>query len=193
MTGRDTIILGASAGGIDAISRVIHTLPHDLASAVLVVQHMAPHAEPMLVAILQRASEIAVRWAEQGDRIEPGYVYVAPTGVHIMITNSHIQLVGGERENFVRPSIDRLLRSAAETRGPRTIGVLLTGMLDDGVAGMRALQRAGGYTIVQDPADAAYPDLPAHALVAFTPDRILPAAAIGDALLGLVGRSVIHA
>ena len=183
---RDTIIVGASAGGVDAVPRIIGQLPRDLAAAVVVVQHMAPHPNPMFVDIIQRQSQIAVRWAEQGDPVENGTVYVAPAGTHITIVESRFQLMGTAPENRVRPSIDRLMRSAAATRGPRTIGVLLTGMLDDGVAGLVALQDAGGYTIVQDPAEAAFQDLPRRALRALDPDLVLHLDAIGGSLIRLV-------
>jgi two-component system chemotaxis response regulator CheB len=183
---RDTIIVGSSAGGVDAVPRIIGQLPRELAAAVVVVQHMAPHPNPMFADIIQRQSQIRVRWVEQGDPLEPGTVHVAPPGVHVMLHDSRFQLIGGARENHVRPSIDRLMRSAAAQRGPRTVGVLLTGMLDDGVAGLGALQDAGGYTIVQDPADAVYSDLPRRALQALDPDRVLQVDAIGGALIRLV-------
>ena len=187
---RDTVVVGASAGGVEAVPRLVGQLPGDFAAAVVIVQHMAVHPKPMFVAIIQRQSALPVHWVEQGEPFVPGAVYVAPAGSHVVIVDAQLQLMGGARENYVRPSIDRLLRSAAVTRGPRTIGVLLTGMLDDGVAGLGALHRAGGYTIVQDPADAQYPELPQHALQAFTPDRVLPIDAIGSALIELVaGRS----
>lgn len=186
MVRRDTVVIGASAGGVDAVPRIVGQLPHDLAAAVLIVQHMAVHPHPMFVDIIQRHAAIPVRWAEQGDRIELGIAYVAPPGSHLAIVDSHFQLIGGAKENHVRPSIDRLMRSAAALRGPRTIGVLLTGMLDDGVAGLGALKQAGGYTIVQDPADALYSELPRNALEALEPDRVLPADAIGSAVVELV-------
>jgi two-component system chemotaxis response regulator CheB len=183
---RDTIIVGASAGGVDAVPRIIGQLPQDLPAAVVVVQHMAPHPNPMFAEIIARQSQIPVRWVEQGDPVDPGNVYVAPPGVHVVLHDSHFQLIGGARENHVRPSIDRLMRSAAALRGPRTIGVLLTGMLDDGVAGLAALRDAGGYTIVQDPAEAVYSDLPRRALQAMDPDRVLHIDAIGGVLIRLV-------
>jgi len=185
-TRRDTIIVGASAGGVDAVPRIIAQLPRDLPAAVLICQHMAVHPHPMFVDIVQRQSVIPVRCAEQGEPITPSAVYVAPPGTHLLIHDSHVQLMGTARENHVRPSIDRLMRSAAAQRGPRTIGVLLTGMLDDGVAGLAALQQAGGYTIVQDPTDAAFADLPRRALRALDPDAVLHIDAIGSTLIRLV-------
>ncbi len=170
---RNLVVIGTSAGGVEALPRVIGPLPADFPGAVVVVQHMAEQPQPMLVHIIQRQSKIRVSWAGQGDRLEPGNVYVAPPGSHLMLVDDHVQLLGGPRENFVRPSIDRTMRSAAAKCGPRTVGVLLTGMLDDGVAGMLALQAAGGYTIVQEPSSAQFPDLPARALQAMQPDRVM--------------------
>jgi two-component system chemotaxis response regulator CheB len=182
---RDTVVIGTSAGGVEALPRVIGALPRDFPAAVLVVQHMADVAEPMLASILERRAQLPVRWAEQGDPIKPGQVYVTPPGVHMMIVDNHLQLLASARENHVRPSIDRLFRSAAALRGGRTIGVLLTGMMDDGVAGLRAIQESGGYTIVQDPTDAEFPELPRRALEALQPDRVATANAIGALLVRL--------
>src|SRR4051812_29533345 len=187
---RDTVILGASAGGVDALGRVLDRLPPAFPGSVIVVQHMGETSEPLLAPLLQRRTELPVRWAEQGDSLEESQVYVAPPGVHVMIVDAHLHLRSGPRENHVRPSIDRIMRSAAATRGTRTVGVLMTGMLDDGVAGLRALHQAGGVAIVQDPVDAAYPDLPSRAIAAFRPDRVLGADAIGPVLSQLMDEDV---
>jgi two-component system, chemotaxis family, protein-glutamate methylesterase/glutaminase len=187
---RDIVVIGSSAGGVEALPRVLQQLPADLAAAVFIVQHIAPTKTPYLASILARSSRIPVGWAEQGARVEHGRVLVAPPDVHLLIAEDHVQLTGGARENHSRPSIDKLFRSAAAGYGSRVIGVLLTGMLDDGVAGLRTIRRAGGTVIVQDPADAAFPDLPSHALTALTPDRTLPLDAIGAAIASLVGEHV---
>jgi len=184
---RDTIVVGASAGGIEAVPGLIAQLPPGVAAAVLVVQHLAEYHEPMLVAILRRRTPLPVEWAEQGARIEIGRIYVAPPGLHMLIVDDHLQLLRGPRENHARPSIDRLFRSAAALRGDRTIGVLLTGMLDDGVAGLRAIRGAGGYAIAQAPEDAAFPDLPHNAIAARAVDRVIPLHAMGRALVALLG------
>jgi two-component system chemotaxis response regulator CheB len=189
---RDTVVIGTSAGGVDTLPRVLGALPRDFPAAVLVVQHMADTAEPMLASILERRAQLPVRWAEQGDPIEPAQVYVTPPGVHMMIVDDHLQLMASARENHVRPSIDRLFRSAAALRGGRTIGVLLTGMMDDGVAGLRAIQESGGYTIVQDPTDAEFPELPRRALEALQPDRVATANAIGALLVRLTDEAAQH-
>lgn len=187
---RDLVVIGCSAGGVDALSRILQQLPPDLGAAVLIVQHMAATNKPYLAGILNRTSQLPVGWAEQGARIERGHVLVAPPDVHLLFCDEHVQLTGGPRESHARPSIDKLFRSAAATYGTRVIGVLLTGMLDDGVAGLRAIRDAGGIVIVQDPASAAFPELPSRALAVVTADRVLPIDAIGDTIVSLVGEHV---
>jgi two-component system chemotaxis response regulator CheB len=184
---RDTIAIGTSAGGVDALPRVLGALGADLEAAVLITQHLAQDQEPYLVDILRRATALPVTWGEQGARIERGHAYVAPANTHMMIEGEHVRLTGGPRENHVRPSIDRLFRSTAAMRGPRAIGVLLTGMLDDGVAGLRDIQTAGGLAIVQDPDRAAFPELPSRALAAIDADHVLSLDAIGTTLAQLAG------
>jgi two-component system chemotaxis response regulator CheB len=187
---RDIVAIGCSAGGVEALPRILQQLPRDLEAAVVIVQHMAATGTPHLVGILRRASQLPVVWAEQGARVGRGCVIVAPPDVHLLFSDNHIHLNKGARENHARPSIDKLFRSAAATHGSRVIGVLLTGMLADGVAGLQAIRQAGGVVIVQDPSDAAFPELPGRALLALTPDRTLPIDAIGAALIELIGESV---
>jgi two-component system chemotaxis response regulator CheB len=157
---------------------------------VLIVQHLAPRGAHYLVGILARSSRMAVAWAEQGAAIQPGQVLVGPPDVHFLCADDRVCLSGGPRENHVRPSIDKLFRSAAAAYGSRVIGVLLTGMMDDGVGGLRAIRQAGGAVIVQDPMDAAYPELPTRALQAIEPDRTLRLDEIGGAIAALVGQPV---
>ncbi|MEJ7601584.1 MAG: chemotaxis protein CheB [Kofleriaceae bacterium] len=182
---RDIICIGCSAGGVEALPRIIQQLPKDLPASVFIVQHMAATETPYLVEILQRNTRLPIQWAEQGMRSERGQIYVAPPDVHLVFADEHLVLTRTARENHSRPSIDKLFRSAAAVHASRVIGVLLTGMLDDGVAGLRAIRDAGGAVVVQDPNDAAFPDLPARALLALEPDRTLPIDAIGGALLAL--------
>ena len=184
---RDIVVIGCSAGGVEALPRILQQLPADLQATICIVQHMAPTDNPYLVDILRRHSQIPIHWAEQGTRLERGHIYVAPPDVHLLFSDEHLVLARTARENHSRPSIDKLFRSAAATHGTRVIGVLLTGMLDDGVNGLRAIRDAGGLVVVQDPEDAAFPDLPARALLAMDPDRTLPIDAIGGALLALTG------
>ncbi|MGH2901206.1 MAG: chemotaxis protein CheB, partial [Solirubrobacteraceae bacterium] len=187
---RDIVVIGCSAGGVEALPRVLQQLPEDLQAALFIVQHMAPTSDRYLVNILTRACRLPVAWAEQGARIQRGCVIVAPPDLHLMFTDDHISLTRGARENHARPSIDKLFRSAAAVHGSRAIGVLLTGMLDDGVAGLRAIRDAGGLVIIQDPAGAAFPELPMRALIALAPDRTLLLDEIGTSITKLVGEPV---
>src|SRR5207248_2465520 len=131
---RDIVVIGASAGGVTALRRVLGQLPASLGAAVFIVQHTA--AESELDAILQRKSQLPVRWAQHGDRIELGTITIAPPGFHLLLDHEFLRLDTGPRENHARPSINKMFRSAAARFGSRTIGVLLTGMLDDGVIGL---------------------------------------------------------
>jgi two-component system, chemotaxis family, protein-glutamate methylesterase/glutaminase len=182
---RDLIVIGCSAGGVEALPRVLAPLPRDLPATVVIVQHMGPSENPMLVDILRRTSPLPVSWAEQGERFERSHVYVCPPDTHLMFNGDHFRLSGGPRENHARPSIDKLFRSAAAEHSSRVIGVLMTGMLDDGAAGLRSINDAGGLVIIQDPEDAAFPELPSRALLAVHPDRVLPLVAIPGALVTL--------
>jgi two-component system chemotaxis response regulator CheB len=181
--GRDIIVIGSSAGGIQALPRLLRALPPELPASMFICQHIARTSNPQLVSILSRATPIPVSWAEQGERIRPNRIYVAPPDLHLTFTDHHVRLAHGPRENYARPSIDRLFRSAAVFHGGRSIAVLLTGMMDDGVAGAVAIQEAGGRVIVQDPSDAAFPELPESALAAMTPDALLAIDRIGTALV----------
>lgn len=187
---RDLVVMGSSAGGVEALPRVLRDLPRELAAAVLIVQHLGESSPRFLVDILSRASALPVEWAEQGAPIARGRIYVAPPDLHLLIADGHLRLARSARENRARPSIDKLFRSVAAEAGSRAIGVLLTGMLGDGVAGLRAIRDAGGAVIVQDPADAKFAELPSRALLAFEPDRLLPIDAIGAAIAALVGEAV---
>lgn len=187
---RDIIVIGSSAGGVEALQRILQQLPADLGASVAVVQHLAATRDPLLVGLLRRSTALTVGWAEQGESIRHGRVYVAPPDLHLLFTNGHLHLTRTARESHARPSIDKLFRSAAAVHGSRVIAVLLTGMLDDGVAGLRAIHDAGGVVIVQDPQDAAFPDLPARALLVVPVDETLPLDRIGAALLRIVGTPV---
>ncbi|MBV8757550.1 MAG: chemotaxis protein CheB [Deltaproteobacteria bacterium] len=182
---RDLVVIGTSAGGVEALPKLLSQLPGTFDASVVIVQHLGPRDQPMLVHILQRAATLPVTWAEQGDRIQRGHVYVAPPDTHLTIHEAHLRLASGPRENFARPSIDRLFRSAAAHYGSRAIGVLLTGMMGDGISGLRAIDESGGRTIVQDPSDAMYSELPSRALAEVKPTLTLPLDQIGRALVAL--------
>jgi len=160
MATRDTIVVGASAGGVQALIRLVADLPADLPAALFIVLHVSPNIPSLLPGILARDSSLRVAHAIDGEAIRHGTIYVAPPDQHLIIEDGHVKLVHGPKENLHRPSIDALFRSAARWAGPRVIGVVLTGARDDGRVGMRAIQLRGGITIVQDPEEAAFPSMP---------------------------------
>ncbi|HEX2252271.1 MAG TPA: chemotaxis protein CheB [Thermoanaerobaculia bacterium] len=165
------MVLGASAGGVLALRQLVAGLPADLPAAVFVVLHLSPAHRSMLPEILTAAGELPARFAADGEAIERGVVYVAPPGYHLLLTPDQVRLSEGPRENSQRPAIDPLFRSAGVAFGPRAIGVVLSGMLSDGSAGLRALAQCGGVAVVQEPADAEHGDMPTAALAATAVDH----------------------
>jgi len=159
---RDVIVIGGSAGGLDALRVLMTALPADLPAALFVVLHMGESS--YLPAILNRHSALPVVAAESGAAFEHGKIYVGVPGVHLLLHDDHILLRRGPRENFARPAIDALFRSAAASLGSRVIGVVLSGSLSDGTAGLRAIKRCGGTAVVQSPEDAVVPSMPQSAL-----------------------------
>ena len=187
--GHDIIVVGASAGGLEALDALIGQLPADLAASIFIVQHMAPENNgEALMRRLTRHKALDVRLAREGERITPGRVYVAPADNHLLLKAAKVLVRKGARENRNRPSVDPLFRSAAVAYGPRVIGVVLTGMLDDGTAGLIAIKRCGGVTVVQDPKDAAYAGMPQSALDNLDLDFCVPIAEMGPLLARLVSQ-----
>lgn len=191
MPHRDLVVIGASAGGVEALRALVASLPRDLAAAVLIVLHLPPDSPSALAQILSRASGRRVTKAVSDQRLEPGLIMVAPAGAHLVVHGNQAKLLTGPRVNAHRPSIDPLFFSAARWKGPQTIGVILSGTLDDGSAGMRAIVRLGGRGIVQDPDEALYPDMPMHALREAPTCEALPLAKIG-ARLGELTREEVE-
>src|SRR5215813_6953005 len=148
------IVVGGSAGALEALSTIVSKLPHDLAASVLVVLHISASRESLLPAVLTRAARMPAIQPVDKQTIEYGQIYIAPPDRHMMVENRHITVVHGPKENRSRPAIDPLFRSAAINYGPRVIGVVLSGSLDDGTAGLRAIKKSGGITIVQNPSEA---------------------------------------
>jgi two-component system, chemotaxis family, protein-glutamate methylesterase/glutaminase len=180
---RDILVIGASAGGVEALTQLVRNLPGDLPAAVFVVLHVGSTSH--MAEILDRAGPLPVANATSGDPVESGRMLVAPPGLHMLLHDSHVLLRRGPRENLARPAIDPLFRSAACSFGGRVTGVVLTGSLNDGTAGLRAIKRCGGIAVVQDPDDAAFPDMPLSALRHVEVDFKLPIAAMAELLLKL--------
>jgi two-component system chemotaxis response regulator CheB len=186
MSVRAIVVIGASAGGVEALIQLARGLPADLPAAVFVVTHLSPTARSRLPEILSRAGPLPAHAARDGDPIEPGCIAVAPPDRHLLVRPGRIELTRGPRENHTRPAVDPLFRSAARSYGARVIGVVLSGALYDGTAGLLAVKAHGGTTIVQDPADATVDGMPRSALRLVRADDVLPAAAIGPALARMV-------
>ena len=191
MARQDIIVTGGSAGAVEALRTLVGGLPRDLDAAVLAVIHIPPHSPGRLVEILQRHTTLRVAWARDGEPIERGRVYVAPPDQHLVVVDGHVHLTRAPRENHCRPAIDPLFRSAALCYGARVIGVVLSGRLDDGTAGLWAVKEHGGTAVVQDPDDAAQPDMPRNALAYTTADHVVPAAGLGPLLGRLVGEEAL--
>jgi two-component system chemotaxis response regulator CheB len=158
------VAIGASAGGVEALRHLVADLPRELPAAVLVVMHVLPTGKSMLPAILQRAGRLPCTGASHNEALERGHIYVAPPDYHLLAADGHLQLSHGPRENGHRPALDPLFRSVARSYAERAIGVVLSGTLDDGEAGLRILHDRGGATIAQDPEDALYSGMPQSAI-----------------------------
>ncbi len=158
------MVIGASAGGVDALTRLCAGLTADFPAAILVVQHLSPNGQSLLPKLLSRAGPLPAVAAQDGAKVEPGQIFVAPPDHHLLLRPGQMLLRRGPLENRTRPAIDPLFRSAAIAYGPRVIGVVLTGLLDDGTEGLVAIKLAGGVSIVQDPDDAQWPSMPREAL-----------------------------
>jgi two-component system chemotaxis response regulator CheB len=183
--GPDIVVVGASAGGVEALTRLVAGLPPALPAALFVVLHMPLDARSMLPAILARAGPLPAAAATDGESIAHARISVAPPNHHLLLEPGRVRVLIGPTENGVRPAVDPLVRSAAHAYGPRVAGVVLSGALDDGTAGLQTIQRLGGTTIVQDPADALVPGMPGSALAQVAVDHCLPAAEIGPLLARL--------
>jgi two-component system, chemotaxis family, protein-glutamate methylesterase/glutaminase len=182
------VVVGASAGGVEALTTLAAGLPADLDAAVCVVLHLPASAESRLAEILSRAGPLPAVQARGGESLTPGQIYVAPPDRHLTVRGGHVLASRGAHENGVRPSIDVLFRSAALTYGRHTVAVVLSGARDDGVAGASAVGARGGCVVVQSPDDALFPSMPAATVSRDHPDRVLPLDEVAAAVTHAVQR-----
>jgi two-component system, chemotaxis family, protein-glutamate methylesterase/glutaminase len=187
---REVVAIGASAGGVEALRQLVAGLPRELPAAVLVVMHVLPTGKSMLPAILQRAGALPCSGARHGEAVERGHIYVAPPDYHLLAADGNVQLSHGPRENGHRPALDPLFRSVARSWGERAIGVVLSGTLDDGAAGLRMLHDRGGTTIVQDPEDALYSGMPQSAIDTGAATHVVTIAEMADLVCTLIDEPV---
>ena len=186
-TPRNVIVVGASAGGVEALIQFFGELPEDFAAAVLVVLHVPASAPSQLARILARATRLPVKPGVDLEEVLPGQVYVASADRHLMIDGNHIRITRGPRESRSRPSIDVLFRSAAIACGSRAVAVVLSGALDDGTAGAWAIKDRGGLVLAQEPSDAMHASMPESVIQHVEVDLVGTARQLGEVVAGLVG------
>jgi len=183
------IVIGTSAGGMDALTRLVAQLPKAFPAPIFVVQHMSADINgDALLHALNGAGNLRCEHAKDGGTFRAGHIYLAPGDHHLLVIKGKTLVTKGARENRSRPGIDPLFRSAAVAYRSRVIGVVLTGYLDDGTAGMIAIKRCGGTCVVQDPSDAAYPDMPQNVLNQLDADYVVPLVVMGALLRKLLER-----
>lgn len=177
------VVIGASAGGFEALKQLFTQLPGKIEASFFVVLHISPTSPSYLASLLNKASSLTIKNPENGEKIQKGHVYVAPPDHHLLVKHDAIRLYRGPRENRHRPAVDPLFRSAAVAYNLQVLGIVLSGLLDDGSSGLLAIKQCGGITMVQDPEDAQYPDMPRNAIAAVQAvDYQLPVAQMADAI-----------
>ncbi len=186
MGNRDIVAIGASAGGVEALCFLAAHLPRELPAAILVTLHLPSEHCSSLDMILSQAGSLPARFASEGEAVANGHIYIAPPARHLLLESNGLSLGTGPTENNARPAIDPMLRSVAVCGGSRSIGVVLTGTLSDGAAGLSALKQCGGLTLVQDPSDAVHAGMPEAALRHSTVDRVARLVDIPTLLQSLV-------
>ena len=176
MADHSVVVIGASAGGVEALTQLVGQLPADLSAAIFVTVHFPSYGVSFLPDILNRITALPVVHPQTGEPIQPGHIYIAPPDYHLLVHADTIELSRGPKENGHRPAIDIMFRSAAKAYGPKAIGVVLTGMLDDGTSGLNAIKAEGGVALVQEPAEATFRSMPESAIANVAVDRVLPLA-----------------
>lgn len=187
MASERIVVIGASAGGVRALQKLTSGLAADFPAPILVVQHIGSHPS-MLPQLLMRSGPLPAAHARDGERIAAGRIHIAPPDYHMLVEDDFIRLSHGPKEQYTRPAIDPLFRSTAVSWAERTVGVLLTGLLDDGTEGLQDIKRSGGVAVVQDPQDAEVPSMPMSALRYVEVDYRAPVASIGALLTALVAQ-----
>jgi two-component system chemotaxis response regulator CheB len=189
------IVVGASAGGVEALQLLARGLPASLDASVFVVLHIGRgiNGQSHLTTILSNAGKLPAVHPRDGAQIETGKIYVAPPDCHLLVKQGTVHLSRGPKENWTRPAVNPLFRSAAAAYGVGVIGVILTGTLDDGVPGLAEIKRRGGVAVVQDPRTALYPDMPFNAVKRVDVDHVVPLSHIGRLIADLVGTESIAA
>jgi two-component system, chemotaxis family, protein-glutamate methylesterase/glutaminase len=182
---QDIVVIGASAGGLPTLKRLVSRLPADYRGSMFIVVHISPEARGDMAAILAHAGPVRAVTAQDGLAVDPGTIYTAPPDHHLLLEAGRMRVVRGPRENRHRPAVDPLFRSAAWAYGPRVVGVVLSGNLDDGTAGLWAIKSCGGITVVQDPGEAEHPEMPTNALMHNRIDHRLALADIAELLVRL--------
>lgn len=190
MNNRDIIVIGASSGGLEVLRQLVKKLPANFPAAVFIVWHIPPDALGILPDVLTRAGNLPAANAVNLEKTRPGRIYTAPPDHHLLLENGFVRVARGPKENRFRPAIDPLFRSAAYSYGERVIGVVLTGGLDDGTAGLQTIKQKNGLAVVQDPLDADYPSMPRNALEKVATDYCVPASELPALLVKLTGDSL---
>src|SRR5262249_22865729 len=174
MAGRDIITIAGSVGSMEELRKLLRHLPPRFSGSLFIVVHTSPEGPSLLAEILGGSSRLPVGNPFHGEPIKPGHVYVAPPNYHLLIMPGRIELGKGPRENGFRPAADPLFRTAAQAYGPRVVGIVLSGGMDDGSLGLQAIKRNGGIAIAQDPGEALNPSMPQSAIQSAKVDHVLP-------------------
>src|SRR5262245_12586971 len=190
MATRNIIVIGGSSGGLEAIRAILSGLSGGFPASIFVVLHSGAESPGVLDRIFSRATTLPARYAIDREPIRPGHIYIGPADRHLLVKRDHVRVTRGPRENRFRPAVDPLFRTAATAHGPRVIGIVVSGGLDDGAIGVRFIKNRGGIAIVQDPHEAPVSEMPQAAIAHVNVDYILPAGEIAGVLRRLTSETI---